>query len=835
MASSDPAFRSIPKRSACFLIWRVEAMVLQPLPKDQYGKFHRGDSYILLSISEAGQPGGVDTRVHEINGPMVANIHFWLGSQTSQDEAGVAAYKTVELDDLLGGSPVQYREVEGHESQRFRGYFRNGIRHLEGGVATGFAHVTDEFQPMLYLVKGRRSPVIRQMPSVSWEHFNEGDVFVLDAKDAIFVWAGAEANNMEKIQGAKLATSLKDDHGGADIIIVDSGTEEKLPANERSLLDGLLPLKERSVRSGKAGGEDAAQERRVADQLKLYRCSDEDGALKVVELKGGPLVQSDLDKNDSFIVDNGEQGIWVWVGRRASAKERAEAMRNAQGFIKKKAYSNATPVTRVIDGGESNEFKSLFKSWRDKDATTGLGKRTSVGKVAATVQTSFDAATLHEHHDLAARTQMVDDGTGNKKVWRVENFELVPVADKDYGKFFSGDCYVVLYTYSASNREHQLIYYWLGLQSGQDEQGTAALKTVELDDSYGGRPVQVRVVQGKEPPHFLAMFNGRMVVYSGGKASAFESTNGIQDTTLGGEYLLQVRGTSQLNTRAVQVECVAGSLNSNDCFVLRHGGQVYVWCGKGATGDEREAAKKLAADVHDEPNVVYEGQERPEFWSLLGGLAPYANDVRLADADESHPARLFQCSNASGRFVVEELSDFNQSDLSASDVMLLDAWSTLFVWVGAGSNRTERQESEKAALEYLRTDPAGRGTDTPIMRVKQGCEPPNFTGFFGVWSEDLWEQQPDWESMRREVAADNKGVTQVTVASASPAVQLPVYDLATLRQHDPDLLPEDVDPAIKERYLSPEQFQETFGMMVEAFAALPVWKQQGLKKKVDLF
>ena len=34
-----------------------------------------------------------------------------LGDQSSQDEQGVAAYKTVELDDYLGGGPIQHREV----------------------------------------------------------------------------------------------------------------------------------------------------------------------------------------------------------------------------------------------------------------------------------------------------------------------------------------------------------------------------------------------------------------------------------------------------------------------------------------------------------------------------------------------------------------------------------------------------------------------------------------------------------------------------------------------------------------------------------------------------
>ena len=44
-----------------------------------------------------------------------------------------------------------------------------------------------------------------------------------------------------------------------------------------------------------------------------------------------------------------------------------------------------------------------------------------------------------------------------------------------------------------------------------------------------------------------------------------------------------------------------------------------------------------------------------------------------------------------------------------------------------------------SAQEYLATDPSGRDDDVPIIVVKQGHEPPSFTGFFGGWDAELFE------------------------------------------------------------------------------------------------
>ena len=105
----------------------------------------------------------------ETRGEFSWEIHFWLGSETSQDESGSAALLTVALDDVLGGGPVQHREQQGHESQLFLSYFTAGIRYLPGGVKSGFtAYDPEDVERRLFRVKGKRNVQIMEVNSSSY-------------------------------------------------------------------------------------------------------------------------------------------------------------------------------------------------------------------------------------------------------------------------------------------------------------------------------------------------------------------------------------------------------------------------------------------------------------------------------------------------------------------------------------------------------------------------------------------------------------------------------------------------------------------------------------------
>jgi hypothetical protein len=63
-------------------------------------------------------------------------------------------------------------------------------------------------------------------------------------------------------------------------------------------------------------------------------------------------------------------------------------------------------------------------------------------------------------------------------------------------------------------------------------------------------------------------------------------------------HLYHVKGTSALNTYAVEVPAVAASLNSGDCFILVAPHATYAWGGNGESATHTDTSTSPPADGH---------------------------------------------------------------------------------------------------------------------------------------------------------------------------------------------------------------------------------------------
>jgi len=326
-AESEPAWAGAGQEVG-LKVWRINDFQVESWPEEDYGEFYNGDSYIILN-----------TYKDEETEALYHDVHFWIGKNSTQDEYGTAAYKTVELDTLLDDVPVQHREVQGHESKLFKSYF-DDFTTIEGGAASGFRHVPpEEFIPRLFrFAKDANGKVVTKEIPRAESLVTEGDVFVLDMGVKLYQYNGDESNPFERNHASQWIGKVKSKRGEA----------------ESEVLEGVSKSHEFWEKMDEEAG-DPSDDGEAGDK-KLLKVNTESKENEL--LKEGEYSSDDLASDDVFIIDSGEE-VFVWVGGNASSAEKRNGIPYAHNYLRESGQC-WLPITVVKEGQKCASFDSAM-------------------------------------------------------------------------------------------------------------------------------------------------------------------------------------------------------------------------------------------------------------------------------------------------------------------------------------------------------------------------------------------------------------------------------------------------------------------------------------------
>ncbi|XP_062191990.1 villin-5-like [Phragmites australis] len=754
MKDLDPAFRGSGQKDG-LEIWHIENFKPVPIPASSYGKFFMGDSYIILKTTALK------------NGSLHHDIHYWIGKDTSQDEAGTAAILTVELDAALGGRAVQYREVQGNETEKFLSYFRPCIMPQPGGVASGFKHVDVNEQDhvtRLYVCQGKHAVHVKEVPFAR-SSLNHDDIFILDTKSKIFQFNGSNSSIQERAKALEVVQYIKDTfhEGMCEVASVEDG---RLMADAEAgefwgFFGGFAPLPRR------APAEDNETHEETASKLLCFN----QGKLEPINYES--LAHELLETNKCYFLDCGTE-LYVWMGRTTSLQERKGASEAAEKILSD-ANRTKTHIIKVIEGFETVMFKSKFKEW-PQTPDLKLSSEDGRGKVAALLKRQgLNVKGLMKAAPAKEEPEPYIDCTGNLQVWCVNDKDKTPLSSSDQSKFYTGDCYIFQYTYPGDDKEECLVGTWFGKKSVEEDRVTAISLASKMVESGKFQAVQARLYEGKEPIQFFVIFQS-LQVFKGGLSSGYKkfvAENGIDDDSYSedGLALFRIQGSGPENMQAVQVEPVASSLNSSYSYILHDGNTVFTWAGNLTTALDQELMERQLDVIKSNTQSMSqkEGSETDQFWSLLGGKSEYSSQKIVREL-ESDP-HLFSCILSKGNLKVKEIHHFTQDDLMTEDVYILDCHSGIFVWVGQQVDVKMRLQALDIGEKFIVLDflMGNLSRETPIFTVMEGSEPPFFTRFF-TW--DSAKSLMHGNSYQRKLAIVKGGGTP---ALDKPKRRTPVH------------------------------------------------------------
>ncbi|XP_064634759.1 severin-like isoform X2 [Lineus longissimus] len=312
-------------------------------------------------------------------------------------------------------------------------------------------------------------------------------------------------------------------------------------------------------------------------------------------------------------------------------------------------------------------------------------------------------------------------------IWRIVKFVPTPWAKEEYGSFYNGDSYIILNKYQKEGEEdwEYDVHFWIGAHSTQDEYGTAAYKTVELDTFLKDKAIQHREVQNHESDLFKTYFD-ELTILDGGADSGFRHVT----PDVYKPRLIQIKKEDGKRVRADEVPFSKKSINSDDVFVLDFGEKIYQFNGKTCSIKEKTKAQAYVQKLRDAHNAKLDiTDESSSDWRQIEEFMSLMPDEEIVVEPEPEGAPdckvLYQVSDKSGSLVITKVAEgsLNKGMLKREDVFFIDTGRDLTVWIGKGASKAEINCGMVYGHNFLKDKP---NPVRPIRQVRDGREDKEF-------------------------------------------------------------------------------------------------------------